>query len=302
MLDQFTQWYSQINKAKADSVFAPHKPITLLYSLSKVLKGQRWIEYNRDRKELEKIIGEHTKFSSKPNCLQPLWRLSNDSKKIPIWSVNPSQIELNNKGDINPGVASKSNFKAGFSDEFYHWLMEDKGSAHYLIKEIIYDNFPDSLHGGLLEMLGYYDIILDRVPTDIQEYSISKIKRDPKFPPQILALYGNQCAFCGLNITFKSNDMLNMEAAHIKWKKYGGECLPKNGLSLCPTHHYTFDRGIWSADRDYRIKLSENIIIDRKQDTFFEPFVGLEITRFLKDLSNIPAEENLIWHKENILK
>lgn len=44
-----------------------------------------------------------------------------------------------------------------------------------------------------------------------------------------------------------------MEAAHIRWKPRGGDCCETNGLALCPTHHYTLDRGLWSLDHNDEI-------------------------------------------------
>ncbi len=302
MIEKFIKWYSNINQAKALGSYAPHKPLTIMYALVNAINGKRWIRYTEDRKSLEKIIAENTKFSSRPNCLQPLWRLTNDSKKIPLWEAIPKTPKLNKSGDISSGEAVAIKFKAGFSEEFYSWITEDISRAQYLISELLKDNFPESLHSGILEMLGVFDLIANPSPLDLQKTKVSQIKRDPKFPPKVLALYDNKCAFCGLKISFINNEHLSMEAAHIKWKKYGGECSPENGMALCPTHHYTFDRGIWTIKDDYQIKLSENIILDKSNDVFFEPYINKDITRHLLDSSFAPALENLTWHNSYILK
>jgi putative restriction endonuclease len=302
MIERFIEWYSNIKQARSSGGYAPHKPLTIAFALVKVIKGQRWIDFNEDRKDLEKLIGENTKFNSKPNCLQPMGRLLNDSKINHFWVSVPKQLILNKSGDIPISVAKEASLKVGFSDDLYEWLSADTKRAQYLLSEVIKDNFPESLHSGILESIGAFDLPLEPIPLELIETKVSRIKRDPKFPPRILALYDNRCAFCGLKISFLNNENLSMEAAHIKWKKYGGECTPHNGLSLCPTHHYTFDRGIWSANKNFEIQLSENVLISRKEDVFFEPFLGESLMRYLRDQDHAPSLENLAWHHNNILK
>ncbi|MFG1501101.1 phosphorothioated DNA-binding restriction endonuclease [Halobacteriovorax sp. XZX-3] len=302
MIEEFIQWYENINKARAKDYYAPHKPITILYALVKTANDVRWIEFNRDREELESIISEFTKYSTKPNCLQPLWRLTNDSKTKPFWTTQPSNIVLNSKGDIPTGSAKENNFKAGFSDEIYNKLNKNKAQIHALIRYITVDNFPDSLHETLWELLGVFDLEAQAPTQETITTTVTKVKRDPKFPKLILSLYGNQCACCGLKINFKNNTALSMEAAHIKWKARGGDCNEHNGLALCPTHHYTFDRGIWTLNSDYRIELSDSILIDRKNDTFFTPYIGESIGRFILNEELLPSIGNIEWHRKNILK
>lgn len=302
MIKEFIKWYEGINKARAKDYYAPHKPISILYALVKVCQNSRWIEYNRDRKELEDIIGEFTKYSTRPNCLQPLWRLTNDSKELSFWTTEPSEVILNSKGDISTGTAKEQDFKAGFSENIYNWLVQNKADAHALIKYITEDNFPESLHETIWELLGVFDLEAQVPEQETVTTTITKAKRDPKFPKLILSLYGNQCACCGLKINFKNNTPLSMEAAHIKWKARGGECNEHNGLALCPTHHYTFDRGIWTLNSDYRIELSDSILIDRKNDTFFTPYIGESIGRFILNDELLPSAGNIEWHRKNILK
>lgn len=44
------------------------------------------------------------------------------------------------------------------------------------------------------------------------------------------------------------NASVGLEAAHIKWKQFGGPCEIPNGLALCAIHHKAFDKGIdWAG-------------------------------------------------------
>ncbi|PIP95053.1 MAG: hypothetical protein COW00_17840 [Bdellovibrio sp. CG12_big_fil_rev_8_21_14_0_65_39_13] len=130
---------------------------------------------------------------------------------------------------------------------------------------------------------------------------MTRTKRDPLFRKRVLAIYDNRCAFCHLKIKLNHND-LSMEAAHIMWKARGGPCTEQNGLSLCPTHHYTFDKGVWSLDPNYKIILSSSLLLDKRSDLFFEPFKGQAITDSILDDNFLPHQKFLKWHGENIFK
>ena len=73
---------------------------------------------------------------------------------------------------------------------------------------------------------------------DIQQ--IRKV-RDPLFRQQVLRAYNYECAICGFNMRH-DNASVGLEAAHIKWKQFGGPCEIQNGLALCAIHHKAFDK------------------------------------------------------------
>lgn len=301
MLDQFIQWYSNINQSKHRQTYAPHKPLTILFALSGVLYGKRWISYTEDHERLNGLIGNFTKFKSGPNCLQPLWRLKNDSKKFPFWAILPTDLIVNASGDISTTQATEKHFRAGFSEEIYQWLSADRKITQFLIGEIIEDNFPDTLHETIMEMLGIFELRPEIVTPEHIESKLVKIKRDPLFPKKVLQLYDNRCSFCGLKI-YLNHSPLSMQAAHIKWKARGGECDERNGLSLCPTHHYTFDRGLWTLNDDYTIDFSPNAMVDSRSDVFFSPFIGRSIADYILNEALLPDIGNIRWHHENILR
>lgn len=298
-LDQFFNWYSKINQNKFRDSYSPHKPITILFALSKVLKGERWIDYVTERERLESIIGSVSKTS--PDSLQPLWRLLNDSKAQPFWVVTPKDFIPNKSGDIPIGQAKEKKLQAGFSDEIYNWLRSDKTTTQLLIDYILEDNFPETLTDELLQMLGVDEIILETVEPERSQAFVSRIKRDPLFPKKVMQAYDFRCCFCHLKL-FLNHSPLPLEAAHIKWKARGGECLESNGLSLCPTHHYTFDKGIWSVDQNMTIILNPKAAFDTKSDRFFSDFIGKSITLTIIDHKFLPKEENLDWHRKNIFR
>lgn len=298
-LEVFIDWYSKIQKNKVANSFSPHKPLTILLALSNILRGKRWIEFNLDREGLEDLISSYS--NTKPKILQPLWRLKNDSKINLVWTVLPNDLKENSSGDISPTDAREENFKAGFSNEYYQWFTDNKAATQQLIEYIIDDNFPETLHDDLLNQLGVSEISPIMVTETQTVHLVTKVVRDPNFPKKIMQAYDYRCSFCELKI-YQGHKPFAMQAAHIKWKAQGGICDETNGLSLCPTHHYTFDKGIWTLTLDYKIQLNDEVIIDERTDRFFKDFEGKFILNSLLNKNLAPKEEFINWHRNNIFK
>ena len=300
MLENFIEWYENLNKNKTANTYKPHKPLTVIFALNHLLNGHRWIEYNRDKNRLNEFI--ELFISSKANCLYPLWRLRNDNKIYSYWKVLPDEGFIENKsGDISASQAESLNLKAGFSDDIYSWLYLNPQIAQFLIGEIIEDNFPETLEEEILNFLG----IDETPPLIVDRESITRTVRrphkDPNFPKKVMQAYDYRCSFCELKI-YHNHRPFPMEAAHIKWKARGGECIESNGLSLCPTHHYTFDKGIWSLNSNLEIILNPNVMIDKETDRFFLGFEGKSIIKRLMDPKFSPSEEFVDWHRRNIFE
>jgi putative restriction endonuclease len=298
---QFIKWYESINKNKSKGIYSPHKPLTILYALSKVLKSERYIDYNDERDTLSNIILFFTNKKS-VKVTDPLYRLfKSDSREINVWDAIPRDLVTDKEGNIKITDAKERNLKCGFSDEYYEWLHTNKAYCQLLINQIMLDNFPESLHEALLTLLGIDELPAQYPTNEMVENTIKVAKRDPNFKFKIRTLFDNQCAFCGLKI-YINDQLLSLEAAHIKAKQYGGPCSKDNGLLLCPTHHYTFDQGAWSLDDNLSIKLSKKASFNDKYAKSFLDFVGQSIERFIFESKFQPKAEYISWHRKNIFK
>lgn len=296
-LQDLENWYQKLRKFKKDGVFSPHKIITILYALSSIYKNKRFISYKLESEKIEEIISEITHKNS--NCLYPLKRLTSDNLNIEVWKTVPFNLPLNQSGDISKKDALELDLQAGFSDEIFNFLNSNKSTLQKFIFDIIDDNFPETLHDYLIQAFDLENINVSIISNEIRQVIVNKHARDPKFPQKILALYDQRCAFCGLKIYYHSKPV-SIEAAHIKWNAYGGECLENNGIALCPTHHLTLDKGIWAINHNYEIILSPNAIIDEKTDILFKPFAGKSILRTIINKELKPHELNISWHLKNI--
>lgn len=290
-------WYQGIRKHKKEGVFSPHKAITILIALSNIYKCKKLIEYNKDRNKIEEIITEIT--HKKSNCLYPLIRLVSDNNSYNIWKTEPKVLPLNKSGDLNISDAINLDFKAGFSEEIYNFLSKNPTVLQKLIFDIIDDNFPSTLFDFLIHGLEIDQAPINSINSEIKQVVINKKARDPKFPQKILALYDNRCAFCQLKIFYRSKP-ISIEAAHIKWNAYGGECHETNGIALCPTHHFTLDKGVWTINHNFEIQLSPNALVDEKTDVQFKQFKGKSVLSNIINKRLKPDEKNIEWHLKNI--
>ncbi len=118
---------------------------------------------------------------------------------------------------------------------------------------------------GELETLGVYEgdppvpdlvEIADRVI--IQQISYRPF-RDRVFSAAIRAAYDNTCAVTGLRI-INGGGRPEVQAAHIKPVAKSGPDSMRNGLALCQTAHWMFDRGLISIADDYTLLLREGAI------------------------------------------
>lgn len=301
MEKQFIDWYKNINQNRVGDSFSPHKPLAIVFALTKLLKGNRYIDYNSDREELEYLIWDYTNKPSRPNCLQPLFRLTNDSNKYNFWEFLPKDLPLTNSRDVVTSEAIKNNAKAGFSEELYQFFVKHPGLVQHFINRIIEDNFKETLIDDILTQLDLSEIRTFEPEIETEELQIIRYKRDPDFRKKILSIYNNQCVYCGLRLQL-NHRYVPMEAAHIMAKSNGGPCIEQNGIALCPTHHYTFDRGIWTLGTDHIIKLSPKVVFEDKSKIFFKNYEGNSIKESITNIDLLPAQNFLTWHEKNIFK
>ena len=126
----------------------------------------------------------------------------------------------------------------------------------------------------------------------------NRIVRDRNFRKNVLRAYGERCAITGLRL-INGGGRAEVEAAHIRPVEHDGPDIVSNGLALCGTAHWMFDRGL--------VGLAEDLtIIASRQSNDYDAVKGL-INLSGKLLvperpANRPRPEFLIWHRENCFK
>ena len=77
------------------------------------------------------------------------------------------------------------------------------------------------------------------------------------FARQVKTAYGARCAMTGLRI-LNGGGRPEVQAAHIRPVAEGGPDTVRNGIALCGTAHWMFDRGLVSVDDAYSILVAKD--------------------------------------------
>ncbi len=81
---------------------------------------------------------------------------------------------------------------------------------------------------------------------------VNRKVRDANFRRAVCEAYENRCAVTGLRIV-DGGGRSEVQAAHIQPVSFGGPDVVQNGIALCATVHWLFDRHLISIGEDYRI-------------------------------------------------
>lgn len=218
---------------------APHKPLLLLYALAKLQSNEeRFIPYKDVKEKLSNLLIEFGPKRKSYHPEEPFVRLKNDG----IWELsNDAAINLKNPSNR---ILLEYNIGGGFNDKVYRILKGNNKLIREVAQLILNEHFPDTIHEDILNHIG---IDLD--------HSGKRI-RNPQFREKILRAYEYSCAVCGFNVRL-GNNLVGVEAAHIKWHQAGGPDIEKNGIALCSMHHKLFDRGVFAISEENVFLLAE---------------------------------------------
>ena len=83
--------------------------------------------------------------------------------------------------------------------------------------------------------------------------------RDRAFASAIKSVYKDTCAVSGIRI-INGSGRSEVQAAHIRPVSHNGPDGVRNGIALCGTMHWVFDRGLISIGDDYQLLVDEKSI------------------------------------------
>jgi putative restriction endonuclease len=278
------QAIAKINIWRKGDERAPHKPLLLLYVLANYQRGHsRLFDYGTEIHH--QLLDLLERFGPKrPNHYpqMPFWRLKGDG----FWELQNAGL-CSSTGSKQPPIKDLVNYcvAGGFAEEHYARLTKNKNLIGSLAQQILEGYFPESIQEEIADEMGF----------DIQQ--IRKV-RDPMFRQQVLRAYNYECAICGFNMRH-DNASVGLEAAHIKWKQYGGPCEIPNGLALCAIHHKAFDRGSIGLNENMQVLVSEAVNGSGIVGRLFWDFAGKSISLPIVK-SNYPNEFFVEWHRREV--
>lgn len=267
---------------KKGDLYAPHKPLLLLYTLGAWQQGQTefsWLEIKEKVGDLLEQFGGAAGRTPQ----NPFIRLQSDG----IWVVEGTI--LNPKGDMRVSDLNRLNNQARFSPDFAHQL-KDINYFNDLVTELLYEHFPETLHEDLRLAVGLNESTL---------VSYQRRKRNPEFRQAVLEAYQHQCAICGYQLRY-SNTLIGIEAAHIQWHNSFGPEEVENGLALCAIHHKLLDYGAIGFNDEFEVLIAPGVTgndLDFWLHRYKGKMIALPVIGFQE-----PKVEYLRWQRKNVFK
>lgn len=266
--------------------YAPHKPLLLLLLLTQFYaeRKQTWL-YEEIRDKMIELLRQFSPYTDSYRPNYPFFRLANDG----LWQIR-SKHTINIKKDYYGVELNNMQAEGFFTEKINKALAEEYNRIPELIGAILVEFFPENIHDEILEMIGF------------SEYTIVKTrrKRDPTFRETVLRTYGYKCAICGLGARL-GNNLVGLEAAHIKWVHWGGPDEIRNGLALCSIHHKLFDRGAFAFSKDHHLVASSHIHDGKQLEEILFKYEGRQIQLPLNPIE-VPDTNYINWHWKNIFK
>jgi predicted restriction endonuclease len=148
-----------------------------------------------------------------------------------------------------------------------------------------------------------YEVRSENIDDDNEDYIgetrqiiIAQRIRQQFFRQSVLSSYSRGCCMSGLR------DQRLLVASHIKpWSKDKMNRLnPSNGLCLSAIHDKAFDRGLISLTNDFRVIISQQLIIQQGEGFIDKVFLCLNDMRIGLPDRFLPPLEFIKYHRDHV--
>ena len=270
---------------------APHKPLLVLLALGRLQGGEkRLARFEEIEGPLRNLLRHFGPPSKTWHPEYPFGRLSSDS----LWEIpNDDRLPRTKSGDLLKRSLIRQKAEGGFPERVHRMLLGNPELVTSASQLLLKGHFPESLHDDIREAVG---LRAEWVVRDSQA-------RDPSFRSAVLRAYERRCAVCDYDIRL-GEELLGLEAAHIKWHAAGGPDQVNNGLALCGFHHKALDRGAWGlepVDRGFRILVSSDVHGQSPALRWLRDFHGERLRAPLL-APDIPSADHVQWHRRQVFR
>jgi putative restriction endonuclease len=131
----------------------------------------------------------------------------------------------------------------------------------------------------------------------VVERLVARPFRDAAFSVAVKSAYDATCAISGLKI-INGGGRSEVQAAHIRPVAEHGTDSVRNGIALCSTVHWMFDRGLISIDDDHSVLIAPN----RVPDTVLRLINPDRHLRLPARLDQRPHPQFLRYHRDQVFK
>lgn len=224
---------------------AVHKPLLTLYLLARAQRGgANAVSFREVREPLAEALRLFGPPRRRVQPELPFWHLQYDG----FWRVLDSQrLPRGKRGDRPTARALLEHDAVGeVPARLWAQLKRSPRRIPRLARSVLEQFWPESLHDDIARFFGL----------ELEE--AVRTPRDPAFRDAVLRAYERRCAVCGFDARLR-DALVCVEAAHVRFRQFGGPDEVRNGLALCSLHHKAFDLGAIGVSEDRRVLVSQDL-------------------------------------------
>ena len=298
---QFLKALEKLNVWKRGGRRAPHQPLLLLLALGRISEGQerlvRFAEIETDLRQLLKRFGPpHGR--NQPEF--PFWHLQSGG----LWEIPGGESLPKKKGgrSVPARALRQLDVHGGLPAGVDRLLRGNRELIEAAVTTLLNGHFPDSFHAPIRDAVRLLEPMAMEPPSS---YGTAPVrKRNPRFRPSVLTAYERRCAVCDFDVRL-NDDLLGLDAAHIKWHAAGGPDQVPNGLALCKLHHHALDRG--AIGLDPAANPGFTLLVSQELSGTSEAFRQLVDARGRplrqpQDDSQLPNPAFVAWHRREVFR
>lgn len=292
--DEIIQAFDRMRVWQRRDQRAPHKPLLVLFALSKVCPSNMGrIDWSEVDPKLKALLDEFGPDGSGKSRHYPFWHLQTDG----LWQLEGPRSILSRPPAATPTLTElrSNHVRGGFPPALHKALQADPQLVGTIARRIVDAHFPESIRGDVLAAVGLPD---DLAVSPVDDKTR---RRDPAFREKVLLAYQYRCGVCGHDLRL-GNQTIGLEAAHIKWFQAQGPDIVPNGLALCSLHHKIFDLGAFAIlPETYQMVFSQhlNASDETARRTLAYHGAGLILPQ---STDYLPRPEFLAWHQKQVFK
>lgn len=273
---------------------AVHKPLLILFELGRISRGESAeIEYGAAESRLMELLQEFGPAGSSKSRHYPFWHLQSDG----LWQLHGPDHILDRPAGAAPNITELRDYhvKGQITPDIRQKLITDPALLAEIARRIVSAHFPESIRQDVLDAVGIaasaeglYDDRTER-------------RRDPAFRRKVLLAYEYRCCICGHDVRL-NNQVIGLEAAHIKWFQAGGPDVENNGLALCSLHHKIFDLGAFTVlPETFEVLFSRHVIASPPIQARLLSYHGAALI-MPQSSDYYPNPGFLEWHRREVFK
>lgn len=310
ILQKYLQKIECLRVDRAHGV-APNKPLLLLAIIELIEQGHiRENKISPSPSLVEVFMKYWLKVSErKPNLALPFFHLKSEG----FWCLH-ANVGYETALKVTTQIKTVSRLReivayANFDDEFF--LLLTNTHDREVIRQTLIDTYFADFKADIESLItkgqqidAYRQALLRQVKqtfSSLQPLAPTEVEnpiRTAGFRQAIMRIYDYTCAVCQLYVLTLDGESIT-EAAHIIPFKVSGNNDVRNGISLCQLHHWSFDRGLISVDRNYKVIVS-SLMLERGPTEYLLTTLCDKSILLPEHNEFYPAQEALAWHREKI--